>query len=421
VFKYGRGQHVANYKIVIASVISSVIGGTVVAAIALYALTQSPAYQAMQPDLYGAGKGHEALTNFRCRYGETKHVLMNGKDDNFVLDDTEPGHRSPRLNHLPGHLANFEFTRNYDETGMDKVLIDYFELPKNIVSGIFATRFEEFEDYGSDFISLGDFAYATKSNLGTSWGEFTIPIANIDDDKLAKPLRGGIYVRELKDLVFRSRLERIETEIAPYREYKSLLEYVRARDTPIIIEVMVADDTAVDFTGIAVCTAPAESRGLTYVSRKYVPHSKDKFQTLGCDIDTAFKACNPFYGDTACSESLPVACFKDNAEPMPEISSGTSFLKKNDWASFWSGGEMAFTPAAAGNQFETVAEVNQYCAATFGGGWRVLNYHDGGVRTVSGRRSLNVAQGRVWVDIRDQPNATCWARSEGSVGHSDQP
>lgn len=411
----------ANYKIIIASVLGAVIGGTVVAAIALYALTHSPAYQAMQPDLFGAGKGYEALANFRCRYGETKHVLMNGKDDNFVLDDPEPGRRSPRLDHLPGHLANFEFTRNYDETGMDKVFIDYFELPKNIVSGIFVTRFEEFEDYGNDFISLGDFAYSTETNLGASWGEFTIPITDIDDDKLAMPLRGGIYARELKDLVFRSRLESVETEIAPHREYSSLLEYVRGRDTTITLEVLVADDTAVDFAGITVCTAPTEPRGLTYVSRKYVTYATDKFQTLGCDVDYAFGACNPFYGDTACSESLPVACFKDNAEPMPELSSDTWFVKKNDWTSSWSGGEMAFTPATAGEQFETVTEVNQYCMDTFGGGWRVLNYHDGGVRIVSGRRSLNIAQGRVWVDIRDQPNGTCWARSEGSVGNDEQP
>ncbi len=82
---------------------------------------------------------------------------------------------------------------------------------------------------------------------------------------------------------------------------------------------------------------------------------------------------------------------------------------------YWGVGDIDFTPVVRGDQFKILSEANQFCADTFGGKWRVLDFHDGGREGVASYRAAHVPDSRVWLDIKDQPNGTCWARDDAAI------
>ena len=161
---------------------------------------------------------------------------------------------------------------------------------------------------------------------------------------------------------------------------------------------------------MAVCVEPTERKGLTYTELKTGYDSKDEFLLLTCDQELKARTCNPVYGDTLCTEARPVACYQDNGRPSPKLSADIPPYEKDKIQKHWIGGDLKFTPAIRGDSFETLSDVNQYCTQSFGSGWRVLSYHDGGTKAVVTPRSANGPETRVWLDIKDQPRGTCWAR-----------
>jgi hypothetical protein len=44
----------------------------------------------------------------------------------------------------------------------------------------------------------------------------------------------------------------------------------------------------------------------------------------------------------------------------------------------------------------------------FGPGWRVAEFHDGWGWHFQAYGTVDNPNGRFWVDINDQPDATCW-------------
>ncbi len=116
--------------------------------------------------------------------------------------------------------------------------------------------------------------------------------------------------------------------------------------------------------------------------------------------DKTYK-CNPYQGDMLCSVELPVLCFKDIGALAP------SSLKDPQ---YWSGGIVVTTPKVAGDKFKNIASVNAYCAAEFGRGWRAASFHDGGGWGIQAYGNVGDATQRVWVDIKDQKDGTCWSR-----------
>jgi hypothetical protein len=116
--------------------------------------------------------------------------------------------------------------------------------------------------------------------------------------------------------------------------------------------------------------------------------------------------CNPYTGDTVCSAELPVLCFYDAQLDQPEELIISSRYHQ------WSGGIVATTDAVRGDSFDNVNDVNYFCEENFGYGWRVAEFHDGwgwyfkAYGNVGNK--FNESRRRLWVDIDDQPNGTCW-------------
>lgn len=399
------------------TMLSAVISGLIVSGMIILFSSKIGFLQSGANDQSYAGAGHKILMEFQCPYGTTKHLLINGVDDNFAFGNLEPSRRSERLSHLPGHVANALYKRDYDETGNDKTLVDYFEIPENVLRGVFVTRIMLSENYGSDVLSIGDFANLEANQH--SLNSYHIRLQDLDKSAAWTQGPGNIYSIRLNTLDFTTASPEYEADIQ--REYFGLIPYLRSQKEATIIEFMVTDDTPVDFSGMAVCTEPAEEQGVTFVETKMEKEAENDFLLMSCDLEIRAEKCNPFYGDTLCNHSHPVACFFDTRSAVPEIDANVKNYHKSLIQAHWGGGEVNFTPYVRGDTFKTLADVNRYCARTFGEGWRILDFHDGGLKAVATQRPQQVPDSRVWVDIKDQPHGTCWSRADGIKSGEQAP
>lgn len=125
---------------------------------------------------------------------------------------------------------------------------------------------------------------------------------------------------------------------------------------------------------------------------------------VGCQPANATGDCDAYHGDTSCSTELPVLCKRVLGLPQP-----ATFTWPPDATHVWSGNVVATTPpiAPATAGLTTRAAVNAYCAAEFGPGWEVAEHHDGWGWNFTAYGNVGTAP-RFWVDIDDQPDATCW-------------
>lgn len=146
-------------------------------------------------------------------------------------------------------------------------------------------------------------------------------------------------------------------------------------------------------------------RGMTWVLLRQM----DGVSLVGSDRQT-----NPYRGDTACSQTLPMLCInRDMSQPI-----------HNNYANGWAYGRIALTTPIAGSSLGSRAAADQLCAQVFGGGWRMAEFHDGGLGTAIGAVSghdfwalagnLPVGQ-RFWVSIGDQP-ANPWNSNVTRMG-----
>lgn len=111
--------------------------------------------------------------------------------------------------------------------------------------------------------------------------------------------------------------------------------------------------------------------------------------------------CNPYRGDILCHKEQPVLCFLDIDAPVPDTLADPQY---------WTGGVLAPTKRVAGTRFSRLSDANAYCSATFGEGWRVASFHDGGGWALKGYGTVPKNASGFWIDIKDQPQATCWTR-----------
>jgi hypothetical protein len=120
------------------------------------------------------------------------------------------------------------------------------------------------------------------------------------------------------------------------------------------------------------------------------------------DCTSSTMACNPYTGDTSCSNSLPVLCVRPQGLPRPPYTPNPSLFYDG-----WVGGSLALTAPVLGTSLTSQANADALCATTFGSGWRMAEFHDGGGGW--GFRGYgNILDGsRFWVRISDQP-ANCW-------------
>ncbi|GIG89943.1 S8 family peptidase [Plantactinospora endophytica] len=91
----------------------------------------------------------------------------------------------------------------------------------------------------------------------------------------------------------------------------------------------------------------------------------DNVLLVGSDEQT-----NPYQGDTPASATLPILCLAQWDAPIP---AGITPDQYNGW----SGGSMALTAPVSGTRLTSPAEADWICASTFGGGWKMAEFHDG--------------------------------------------
>ena len=151
---------------------------------------------------------------------------------------------------------------------------------------------------------------------------------------------------------------------------------------------------------------PADKRGMTWVQST----SDSCGQTRVICND-----CDPYEGDTLCTESRPLLCFKPDA--FEDCSAPTS--STDGWAS----GTLALTSfLVPGTQLVSEEAANEICARTFGPGYRMAEFHDGGswgmrakgailpLPTSSSthpRLPVPNLPNRFWININDQLG-NCW-------------
>jgi hypothetical protein len=75
--------------------------------------------------------------------------------------------------------------------------------------------------------------------------------------------------------------------------------------------------------------------------------------------------CDPYQGDHACTDALPLLCLRDDGDPDPGVSG------------YWAGGAVALTAPVQGCALTDAAAANQICEDQLGAGYRWAEFHDG--------------------------------------------
>jgi hypothetical protein len=183
-------------------------------------------------------------------------------------------------------------------------------------------------------------------------------------------------------------------------------------------------------------SARAVKKGMTW--GKYFHDSLNGIDRVGCHAGGV--SCDPYQGDTSCKKKLPILCIKNDGSPRPNYDvPPTGGAMPDPYYSGWVEGHIALTLPVKGKKLRTVTIADATCAAAFGEGYRMAEFHDGkwvkdmdlwsfygstinsntespwpssGLRTGGWRfyayGNIDDQEGlRFWVRINDQP-ANCW-------------
>ncbi len=245
--------------------------------------------------------GMKIINEYHCPSGESKRIILNGKEDAYSPAGHEPAQVHERLLTYE-YFAHYAKTApNYDEDGMDTRFMDFMEVPANISGGIFVMGATTLTNDGNNGVNLGDLY-----DLDYTYGVMAKYRADVLlKDPTAAPgwhQKNDIIFGELKDILL------ISSTANPH-ETMTLLDYIqlaqkqkrKQENTTSILDIMIGDDVKVDFTALAVCELPSTNKGVTF--SEYTGY-KDKLPNiayLSCRKNPTQKICNPFTGDTLCS------------------------------------------------------------------------------------------------------------------------
>jgi hypothetical protein len=141
----------------------------------------------------------------------------------------------------------------------------------------------------------------------------------------------------------------------------------------------------------AVAASPGEHLGLTWTALE----QRGSSVHVGAD-----GLSNPYLGDTDPETELPVLCILVDDRPAPDGIPTTGFHS-------WAGGEVAATAPTAGSELTSREAADELCADSFGGDWRMAEFHDGEGWSLWATGTLP-ADTRFWTAINDQP-ANPWS------------
>jgi hypothetical protein len=147
-------------------------------------------------------------------------------------------------------------------------------------------------------------------------------------------------------------------------------------------------------------SATAVRKGMTW--QQLTPINFNGTISVSCD-----NVCDAYHGDTTCTTELPLLCIRKAGAGFP-LPLPQSVINSDKYL-MWSGGIVGTTHAMVPPR--TLTAANAACAKVFGANWRVAEFHDGwgwGFQAFGGLGSNPGTH--LWVDINDQPGATCWTR-----------
>lgn len=328
--------------------------------------------------------GMELLRQYRCHRAETKVVLVRGKEDNFSPEGVEPLFFRPGRDNA--RVESMMRGGSYDQSQTDRSFTDSFQVPAGMAKGLLVLSLKPTGPNGNDPIYIGDLE-----------GSISRRSYNSAISRLAKEwtIEGTLYSAELGRLPLGGQGPRTVQDVFGHR----------AR--PAWLDVYLQDDTSVDFMGLAVCVAPTEEKGLTMAVKPAANMPARNVVSLSCnDGPDNAPICDRIQGDTVCREAHPVACLRPGSAPTPS-SDVVRYWER--WT--WTGGDIALTEPVPGERFATIADVDRFCAQRVGEGWRAASMHDGGRAVgIAGWGTAPKTAVRAWIDIVDQPYATCWTR-----------
>ncbi len=116
---------------------------------------------------------------------------------------------------------------------------------------------------------------------------------------------------------------------------------------------------------------------------------------VGCEPGV----CDPYEGDTVCTESLPVLCIKQTGAPNPGVPDG--------FYDGWADGGVRLSEPVVGCRLDSVDAATDVCRRAFGYGWRMAEFHDGGGGWNWWAHGKIDQVTRAWAHIDDQ-SANCW-------------
>lgn len=344
------------------------------------------------------------LNGFSCRPGEVRRIEVRGAEDGFSLQGDEPGRRHERL--PAGLLDGPGVARvGYDHLEGDSYLLDHFALPRTVARGLFVISLKPVQEDDNDSLLIGD-ALQWAGDLRTATQPiFYHPTATLGSAE-GWSRSGPLAWARLADI----RLRSVVGERTPGGQ-ASLLDLIRSGKSDVF-DVKVSDDTAVDFMGVAYCEEPATDRGLTFAVDE--SGSRDLPVTVASGFPKAsVHGGDPFVGDTDCSTSLPLLCFRDQRSSTPAAFFQARRLGTHgDAGRQWTGGALRLSSPVRGEALATVADADRHCRNEFGVGWRVADFHAGGAgMQLIGFGTRGPSNQRAWVDIKDQPYGACWKRA----------
>jgi hypothetical protein len=148
-----------------------------------------------------------------------------------------------------------------------------------------------------------------------------------------------------------------------------------------------------------------ESKGLTW--DRAAVNTPTGTVSVSCHGNVGGYDCGAYHGDTLCGKPLAILCIKKDAAYFPKPASVNNSNRYNMWASGVVGTTKEVVPC---RQARTLKEANSICQAEFGSGWGVAEHHNGWGWGFQAYGNVGDPSKRFWMDITDQPDATCWTR-----------
>jgi hypothetical protein len=335
----------------------------------------------------------------RCARGLTRIELVGGVEDDFAAASAEPARIRPArlpnqyLEAIAAAQSGAMQLRDYDEGGQDRILIDHFNVPRDIVSGAIVVGLRTTGGSINDSFRLGNL---NERDFIDGFGRTESFAYNFKKEaENPEAMQTGV--------VTTAQFETL-TPSARAQFKGNFIDFLNRVDRPDMIDFEVDDDTAIDVAILVLCQKPQVERGTSFAEYRSKFAGSD-VSFLSCFLDKTQAPCNPFEGDQICTAALPIACYKPGGRPPADLT------KAGLGEGYSPGGEVRTTVPVAASNFATRADADKYCSGQFGTGWQILEYHVGAGGAIASYSDI-APKSRLWVDVSDQRYANCWDRDK---------